>query len=108
MSPMAVENAVCETYDRLVEDCEYARDQWNERRREIAELGLRGKGIDNELRCLQARFARSYALVRNHLRDCNGCESARRTDHAAGHESDVHLLAGFRMSLTADSFSSGV
>jgi len=29
MSSMAVENAVCETYDRLVEDCECAREQWN-------------------------------------------------------------------------------
>jgi len=108
MSSMAVENAVCETYDRLVEDCECAREQWNERRREIAELGLMGKGIDNELRCLQARFARSYALVCNHLRDCDSCESAGRADHSFGHESDVHLLSGFRMSLTADSFSAGV
>jgi hypothetical protein len=108
MSLMAVENAVCETYDGLVEDCESARDQWNKRRHEIAELGLRGKGIDNELRCLQARFARSYALVRNHLRDCDSCQSARRADHSFSRESDVHLISRFRMSLTADSFSAGV
>jgi hypothetical protein len=106
MSPLApVENAVCEIYEGLVEDCQIARTQWNERRAEIAEVGLRGKGIDNELRCLQARFARSYALVRNHVRDCDGCEFARRVDHGSGHAGNGHGIPEFGMSVFSGAHS---
>jgi hypothetical protein len=102
MSPMAaVDTQVCETYQGLLEDCEAARNEWNERRADISELGLRGKGIDDELRCLQAKFAKSYAMARNHLRDCGGCQSARRTDYAAGDESRGHVFTQFRDSLFA-------
>jgi hypothetical protein len=97
MSPMAaVETQVCETYEGLLENCEAARNEWNERRAEISELGLRGKGIDNELRCLQAKFAKSYAVARNHLRDCGGCQSAGRTDYPSGDESRGHVFPQFR------------
>lgn len=103
MSPMAaVDTQVCETYQGLLEECEIARSEWNERRAEISELGLRGKGIDDELRCLQARFAKSYAMAGNHLRDCGRCQFAGRTDHAAGDESDGHVFYAHRDS----SFSS--
>jgi hypothetical protein len=109
MSPMAtVENAVCETYEALVEDCQAARDEWNERRAEIAERGLRGKGIDDELRCLQAKFARSYAMVRNHLRGCDSCQSTRRVDHGSGHEGDGRFLPEFRMPVFSDAQPAGV
>jgi hypothetical protein len=104
----ALENAICETYQGLVDDCENARNQWNERRTEISELGLRGNGIDNELRRLQARFAKSYAMVRNHLRDCDSCQLASGTDHASYHESDAHVLPGFRVSLLSGSHFSHV
>ena len=96
MSPMAaVETQVCETYQRLLEDYEAARNEWNERRAEISELGLRGKGTDNELRCLQAKFAKSYAMARHHLRDCGSCQSAGRTDYASGDESRANVLPQF-------------
>jgi hypothetical protein len=104
MSPMAaVETQGCETYQGLLEDCETARDEWNERRAEISARGLRGKGIDDELRCLQARFAKSYAMAGNHLRDCGSCQSARGTDYASGDEGRSHVFAAFR-----DSIFSGV
>lgn len=109
MSRMAtVENAICDTYQGLVDDCENARKQWNERRAEISEIRLRGKGIDNELRCLQARFAKSYAMVRHHVRDCDSCQLASGTDHASHHESDAHVLPGFRVSLLSGSHLSHV
>ena len=108
MSPMAtVENAVCETYEGLVEDCQAARNEWNERRAEIAELGLRGKGIDDELRCLQAKFARSYATVRSHLRDCDSCQSTRRVDHGSGHEGDGGFLPKFRVPVFSGAHRAG-
>jgi hypothetical protein len=109
MSPMAIaENGVCESYDGLVEDCEAARHQWNERRAEIGGLGLRGRGIDDELRSLQAKFARSYALVRSHLRDCDSCQSTRRMDHGSGHEGDGRLIPEFRLSLLSGAHFAGV
>jgi hypothetical protein len=103
MSPMAaVEAQVCETYQGLLGDCVAARNEWNERRAEISEHGLRGKGIDDELRCLQAKFAKSYAMARNHLRDCGSCQSARRTDYPSTDESRGYLFTPFH-----DSISSG-
>jgi len=97
MSPMAaVDTQVCETYEGLLEECDTARREWNERRAEISELGLRGKGIDDELRWLQARFAKSYAMARYHLRDCGRCQSAGGVDHAAGDASHGHLFCPYR------------
>jgi hypothetical protein len=90
-----VDTQVCETYQGLLEECELARQEWNERRTEISELGLRGKGIDDELRRLQARFAKSHAVVGNHLRDCSSCQSARGTDHASDDESHARVFAAF-------------
>ncbi len=96
MSPTAaVDTQVCETYQGLLEECETARREWNEQRAAISELGLRGKGIDDELRWLQARFAKSYAMARNHLRDCGRCQSAGGTDHAAGDESHGHVFCAY-------------
>ena len=103
MSPMAVvDTQVCETYQGLLEDCDAARNEWNERRTEISELGLRGKGIDDELRCLQAKFAKSYAMARNHLRDCRSCQSARRTDYASSDESRDQVFLPLRDSIFSD------
>jgi hypothetical protein len=102
MMPVA-ETATCETYAALLEDFRGAREQWNARRTEISSLGLRGKRIDNELRCLQARFAKSYAAVRNHLGDCSCCELSRRIDHDSSHEDDVALAAEFRVSVFSPS-----
>jgi hypothetical protein len=99
MRSMTVENAVCETCHALVTECETARKQWNERRAEISDFGLRGKGIDNELRCLQAKFAKSYAVVRTHVRDCERRQSARGIDDATGYESDARICAEFHLPL---------
>jgi hypothetical protein len=101
----AVDKAVCETYQGLLEDCETARNRWNKRRAEISELGLRGKGIDNELLRLQANFAKSCALVRNHLHDCDSCQSAGRTDYVAGDESHGYVLPEFRVSVFPNAHS---
>ena len=71
--------ATCETHQGLLDECNAARNEWNSRRAEISKLGLRGKKIDNELMRLQAKFAKSYAMVRGHLRGCECCQSARGT-----------------------------
>jgi hypothetical protein len=78
--------ATCETHQGLHDECSRARDEWNSRRAEISKLGLKGKKIDNELMRLQAKFAKSYAMVRNHLRGCECCQSARGTYDIAGYQ----------------------
>jgi hypothetical protein len=93
------ETGTCETHAGLLEDFEVARDEWNARRTEISNSGLRGKRIDDELRCLQARFARSYALVLNHLRDCSSCEPSRGVDHDVSDAGDGRYVPEFRVSL---------
>lgn len=99
----AVGSAVCETYQALIDDCANARRQWNERRAEISELGLRGKGIDNELLGLQARFAKSYAMVRNHVCDCGSCQLASGADDASRHEGDAPVVTEFHASFVSGS-----
>jgi len=87
----------CETRQGLLEECNTARNEWNNRRAEIAMLGLKGKKIDNELMRLQAKFAKSYAMVRNHLRGCECCQSARGSHDIARYQDaarvvpDVHI-----------------
>jgi hypothetical protein len=68
--------AVCEAYDALVAECEAARQTRSERRAEILESGMQGKETDDELRSLQAKYAKSYATLRSHLCGCELCQSA--------------------------------
>jgi hypothetical protein len=95
----SIETGACATYARLLEEFLAARDEWNKRRTEITNLGLRGKRTDDELRCLQARFAKSYSLVLNHLHDCDSCESARGNEHDAVDVGDNGFGLEFRVSL---------
>ena len=68
--------AVCGAYGALVADCEAARQTWSVRRAEIFDSGVQGKEPDDELRSLQAQYAKSYAALRNHLCGCKLCQSA--------------------------------
>lgn len=81
----------CETHQGLLDECNVARDEWKARRAEISKLGLRGKKIDNELMRLQARFAKSYAMVRSHLRGCECCQSERGTYDIARYQDRSRL-----------------
>ena len=102
MSPIdMIQAAVCATFEGLLAECERAREDWNEQRVAILQLGLRGKEMDDELRCLQARFAKSYSLVRNHLRDCEFCKSSRRAGEPSGSEGHAHRGTSFRLPLSA-------
>jgi hypothetical protein len=102
MSPIdAVQAAVCATFEGLLAECERARKDWSEQREAIFQLGLRGKEMDDQLRCLQARFAKSYALVRNHLCDCELCKSSRGASDSSGSEGYVHRRTSFRLPLSA-------
>jgi len=84
--------STCETHQGFLDECNAAQIEWNTRRREISKLGLRGKKIDNELMRLQAKFAKSYAMVRNHLRGCECCQSARGTYDIARYQDAGRVL----------------
>jgi len=92
MSATVFEISTCETHQGLIEECNAARSEWNARRAEISKLGLLGKKIDNELLRLQARFAKSYAMVRNHLCHCECCQSARGTYDIARYQGHGQLV----------------
>jgi hypothetical protein len=89
----------CETHQGLLDECNVARTEWNARRAEITKLGLKGKKIDNELMRLQAKFAKSYAMVRNHLRGCECCQSARGTYDGARHQDTGRFIPELRIPL---------
>jgi hypothetical protein len=101
----AVETGICETYQDLLEDCEVAREVWKQIRAVVSAQGLRGKEIDDELRRLQANFAKSYALVRNHLHDCELCQSSGRTDSHSSDEGYDHGVSTIRLALCDVPFS---
>jgi hypothetical protein len=77
---LAVKIAACSEYERLLEECQEALETWNQQRAEIYDSGLRGKRIDDELRRLQAKFARAYALLQNHAKNCMSCEFESRDE----------------------------
>ena len=84
--------STCETHQGLRDECNAARDEWNARRAEISKLGLRGKKTDNELMRLQAKFAKSYAMVRSHLRGCECCQSERGSYDIARYQDRSHVV----------------
>jgi|SRR5450432_1074903 hypothetical protein len=66
--------AVCDRYQDLLQESQLAWRVWNEQRKEISRCGFRNKLDDDELRNLQARYARAYAALRNHSEDCATCQ----------------------------------
>jgi hypothetical protein len=71
---VSVRTAVCTAYEKLLEECQHALMSWNQRRIEIHDSGLHSKAVDDELRKFQARYAKAYARLRNHVHDCETCK----------------------------------
>jgi hypothetical protein len=63
----------CSKYEELLQVCQTALDAWANRREEAHQLGLSGKELGDELVRLQAHFAKSYAILRNHTHECPCC-----------------------------------
>jgi hypothetical protein len=76
----SVQTAVCTRYERLLEECRDASQIWNKQRAEVRESGLHGKKVDDELRKLQANYAKAYAVLRNHVHDCETCQWVSRLE----------------------------
>ena len=55
-------------------ECQNALEAWAKRREEAWQMGWHGKEIGGELVRLQAAFAKSYAVLQKHTRECPLCE----------------------------------
>ncbi len=75
---LSVKTMVCGEYQRLLEECQSALEIWNEHRAEICQSRPIGKKAGDELLRLQAKYARAYAILRNHLSNCPRCELVSR------------------------------
>jgi hypothetical protein len=64
----------CSKYEELLVECQNALETWAKRREEAGQMGWHGKEIGGELVRLQAAFARSYAVLQKHTRECPLCE----------------------------------
>ncbi len=82
---LPLKTSVCTNYESLLEECQEAWKSWNSQRAAIHNSGLNGRDIDNELRNLQATYARAYSRLRNHLYSCETCEMVSRMEAAAAH-----------------------
>jgi hypothetical protein len=75
-----VKTGICEKYQTLLEECERALANWNGLRAEVAQSRLVGKEAGDELLRLQAKYARAYTLLRNHVHHCSFCQLVKRLD----------------------------
>jgi hypothetical protein len=66
--------ASCSSYEDLLVKCQDALAAWSGRREEAWRLGLQGKELGAELVRLQANFAKAYAHLQKHTRECALCE----------------------------------
>ena len=68
----------CNRYEQLLTESQKALQIWANRREQAWQMGLRGKELGGELVRLQADFAKSYAALQKHKRECSLCEFVAR------------------------------
>lgn len=74
----------CEKYDLLLHECEEAQRGWSDWRDEMnSTLQLHGynRKVSDELLRLQAKFAKAYALLEKHNRECELCQFLTELSH---------------------------
>jgi hypothetical protein len=67
---LSVDTTVCNEYQRLLGESQGALEIWEEHRAEFCEFRFIGREAGDELLRLQAKYARAYALLQNHERNC--------------------------------------
>jgi hypothetical protein len=70
----SIHPAACDEYEMLLMKSSAALTAWKRGRNEIRRSGRKGRDADNELRVLQANFAKAYAALQTHARDCHACQ----------------------------------
>jgi hypothetical protein len=69
-----IKPAACAEYEALLKKSLGALTNWKNGRTEIRRSGRKGRKVDDELRILQANFARAYAALQTHVQDCEFCQ----------------------------------
>ena len=64
----------CAEYEALLKESHRALTNWKNGREEICQSARKGRKTDNELRVLQAAFAKSYAALQCHGHVCEICQ----------------------------------
>jgi|ERR1700730_3509674 hypothetical protein len=67
---------VCAEYHALLKNSQVALTNWNNGMVEIHNSGRRSRGVDIDLRNLQANFAKAWALFQHHEKACEVCHIA--------------------------------
>jgi predicted secreted protein len=75
---LSFEVLLCGEYDKLLNECQQALDQWNGRSERIRQTSNTGEEAGRELLRLQARFAKSYTRLQKHVECCDRCQLAAR------------------------------
>jgi thiamine biosynthesis lipoprotein ApbE len=91
--------AVCDRYEDLLKDSQCSWSIWNEMRERLSGSCLRSRIADDELRNLQARYARAYAALENHSRTCSPCRRISQLNNRANTIiEEAGLSQGLRLS----------
>ena len=85
-----IKSAACEEYEALLKNSHAALTAWKEGRVAIQTSGRKGRSADNELRVLQANFAKAYAALQTHPRDCCYCQMPTLIHQVFGTNPVVH------------------
>jgi hypothetical protein len=93
---LPVNTMVCIEYEKLLEGSRRSLEIWNERRAEVLRSPLITMEAGDELVGLQAKFARAYALLQNHVHSCILCQSAARIE-GRDSENSSKILADYEM-----------
>lgn len=77
---LSTEIAVCSELQRLLEESNRALEFWSEHRARFCRVGSVEREAGDELLRLQAKYARAYAALQNHERNCLLCQLVSHTE----------------------------
>jgi hypothetical protein len=77
---LSIKTVVCREYQRLLEESQFALETWNEHRAENLRSRVIGKEAGDELLRLQAKFARAFTILQNHVHNCPRCGVVSRIE----------------------------
>ena len=66
--------AACAEYEQLLKQCQQALIVLHERREQVRQDRLSGLEVGRELLTLQARYAKAYAGLLKHSKNCDRCQ----------------------------------
>jgi hypothetical protein len=93
---LSVKTTACSEYQRLLEESQRALEIWNEQRSENCQSRVIGKEAVDKLLRLQANFARAYAVLQRHARNCLRCQLVSRIE-GCDSESNSDALSDSRL-----------